>query len=210
MRLLLIDDHAMFREGLKQILAKQSDMNMIDETGNGHEALDKMRMNEYQVVILDLSMPGRSGWDILSEIKAEHPTIPVIILSMHPEDQYAIRMLRAGAAGYITKESDTGELLAAIRKVAKGGKYVSPLLAEKLAETVAQDSTRMPHQILSNREFQVLCFLASGKSLKEIADELCLSEKTITTYRARIMEKMQLRNNVELTHYAIQHKLIER
>jgi DNA-binding NarL/FixJ family response regulator len=208
-RILIADDHVLFREGLKQILAKNHDLCVTDEVGNGKDALDKILSTDYDVVVLDISMPGQTGWDILSEAKRHKPDLPILILSMHPEDQYAIRMLKAGASGYVSKESVPDELITAIRKVAAGGRYVSVALAEKLAFALNSQLEKMPHQLLSNREFQVMCMLASGKSLKEIADNLCLSEKTITTYRARILEKMQLRNNVELTHYAIQHKLID-
>jgi two-component system, NarL family, invasion response regulator UvrY len=207
-RLLIVDDHVMFREGLKQILAKQTDMQVMDEVGNGSDALKKIRDEEYDAVILDISMPGKSGWEILADLKNEKPELPVLILSMYPEDQFAVRMLKAGASGYLTKESAADELITAIRKVASGGRYVSSTLAERLAYILDAHSDKLPHQLLSNREFQVMCMLASGKTLKEIADELCLSEKTITTYRARILEKMQIRNNVELTHYVIQHKLL--
>jgi DNA-binding NarL/FixJ family response regulator len=208
-RILIADDHVLFREGLKQILSKHSDIVVTDEVGNGKDALDKIWSTDYDVVVLDISMPGQTGWDILSEAKRQKPDLPILILSMHPEDQYAIRMLKAGASGYVSKESVPDELITAIRKVAAGGRYVSQALAEKLAFALNTQTDKMPHQLLSNREFQVMCMLASGKSLKEIADNLCLSEKTITTYRARILEKLQLRNNVELTHYAIQHKLID-
>jgi two-component system, NarL family, invasion response regulator UvrY len=208
-RILIADDHVLFREGLKQILSKHSDIVVTDEVGNGKDALDKIWSTDYDVVVLDISMPGQTGWDILSEVKRQKPDLPILILSMHPEDQYAIRMLKAGASGYVSKESVPDELITAIRKVAAGGRYVSQALAEKLAFALNTQTDKMPHQLLSNREFQVMCMLASGKSLKEIADHLCLSEKTITTYRARILEKLELRNNVELTHYAIQHKLIE-
>lgn len=207
-RILIVDDHVMFREGLKQILAKHRDMNIVGEVGNGTDALQSIRSDEYDVVVLDISMPGQSGWDILNEIKLEKPGLAVLILSMHPEDQYAIRMLKAGASGYISKESVPEELILAIRKVASGGKYVSPTLAEKIAYALDAHSDKLPHQMLSNREFQVMSMLASGKSLKEIAEELSLSEKTITTYRARILEKLNLRNNVELTHYVIENKLL--
>jgi DNA-binding NarL/FixJ family response regulator len=207
-RILIVDDHVMFREGLKQILAKHRDMNIVGEVGNGTDALQSIRSDEYDVVVLDISMPGQSGWDILNEIKLEKPGLPVLILSMHPEDQYAIRMLKAGASGYISKESVPEELILAIRKVASGGKYVSPALAEKIAYALDSHADKLPHQLLSNREFQVMSMLASGKSLKEIAEELSLSEKTITTYRARILEKLNLRNNVELTHYVIENKLL--
>jgi DNA-binding NarL/FixJ family response regulator len=154
-------------------------------------------------------MPGQTGWDILSSIKHEQPELPVLILSMHPEEQYALRMLKAGASGYVTKESAADVLVGAVRKIASGGRYVSEVLAEKLASTLSSDMDLLPHHLLSNREFQVMSMLASGKTLKEIADVLCLSEKTITTYRARILEKLHLRNNVELAHYAIEHKLLD-
>jgi len=204
----MVDDHAMFREGLKHILAKHADLQITDEVGNGSDALQKIRSRDYDVVVLDISMPGQSGWEVLSEIRREKPHIPVLILSMHPEDQFAIRMLKAGASAYVSKECVAEELIAALRKVAAGGKYVSQALAEKLAFALDTRTDKLPHQLLSNREFEVMCMLASGKTLKEIADLLCLSEKTITTYRARILEKTQLRNNVELTRYVIQHKLL--
>jgi len=207
--ILLVDDHAMFREGLKQILGRWSDLHVAGEAGSGDEALELVRSRTFSLVVLDISMPGLSGWNVLSEIKREFPSLPVLILSMHPEDQYGIRVLRAGAAGYVSKESAAEDLIAAIRKVAGGGRHVSPALAERLAAGLDPTAGQQPHQALSNREFQVMGMLASGKSLGEIADELCLSEKTITTYRARILEKLQLRNNVELTHYAIEHRLLD-
>ncbi|MGA9115553.1 MAG: response regulator transcription factor [Bacteroidota bacterium] len=207
--ILLVDDHAMFREGLKQILGRWSDLRVAGEAGNGVEALEMVRSDTFSLVVLDISMPALSGWNVLSEIKREFPSLPVLILSMHPEDQYGIRVLRAGAAGYVSKESAAEDLIAAIRKVAGGGRHVSPALAERLAAELDPAAGQQAHQTLSNREFQVMGMLASGKSLGEIADELCLSEKTITTYRARILEKLQLRNNVELTHYAIEHRLLD-
>lgn len=208
-RILLADDHVLFREGLKQILGKHKDLRVLDEAGSGTEALEKIYSKHYDVVILDISMPGRSGLDILGEIRKAHPDLPVLILSMHPEDQYAVRVLRAGAAGYLTKESAASELITAIHKVASGGRYISPSVAERLADAVKVDHQESPHQTLSNREYQVMRMLASGKTLKEIAEDLFLSEKTITTYRARILEKMKLRNNVDLSHYAIKHKLLD-
>ena len=198
----------MFREGLKQILGREPDVHSVDEAGNGSEAMDRIRARHYTVVVLDISMPGQTGWDILSSIRHEKPGLPVLILSMHPEEQYAVRMLKAGAAGYVTKESAADVLIGAIRKVAAGGLYVSSVLAEKLASTLSPDSTVPLHQQLSNREFQVMSMLASGVTLREIADALCLSEKTITTYRARVLEKLGVRNNVELTRYAMEHKLL--
>lgn len=208
-RILLADDHVLFREGLKQILGKHKELRVMDEAGSGTEALEKIYRNRYDVVILDISMPGRSGLDILGEIRSERPDLPVLILSMHPEDQYAVRVLRAGAAGYLTKESAASELITAIHKVASGGRYISAEVAERLADAVKIDHQTAPHQQLSNREFQVMRMLAAGKTLREIAESLILSEKTITTYRARILEKMNLRNNVDLSHYAIQHRLLD-
>jgi DNA-binding NarL/FixJ family response regulator len=206
--ILLVDDHAMFREGLKQILAKHSDMRVVDEAGSGQEVIAKILQHKLDVVLLDISLPGRSGPELLSEIKKLKPDLAVLVLSMHPEDQYAVRLMKAGALGYITKESAPEELISAIRKVAIGRHYISSKLAEEMAVALETDTPTLPHLILSNREFHVMRMLASGKSLKEIANELLISEKTVTTYRSRILEKMKLHNNVELTLYAIQNKLL--
>jgi two-component system, NarL family, invasion response regulator UvrY len=206
-RILIVDDHTMFREGLKQILAKHADIVVAGEAGSGDEALALVKTVPCDTLVLDISLPGRSGWEILSELQREHPELPVLILSMHPEDQYAVRMLRAGASGYVGKDSAADELIAAIRKVAGGGRYVSAAIAEQLAFAVRRDPGVQPHETLSNREFQVMCRLAAGKPLKAIAEELFLSEKTITTYRARILEKLGLQNNIELTHYVRDHRL---
>lgn len=208
-RILVVDDHAIVREGLKQILGDVNDMSVRDEAGNGQEALSKIRDAEFDVVLLDISMPGRSGLEVLKEIKAERPKLPVLILSMHAEEQYAIRALRAGASGYVTKASAPDELIGAIRKVSCGRKYVSSSLAEKLALELDIDTKKPPHETLSDREYQVMLMLASGKSVKEIADELCLSVKTISTYRSRVMEKMGMKKNAELTLYAIQNHLVD-
>jgi DNA-binding NarL/FixJ family response regulator len=206
--ILLVDDHAMFREGLKQILAKHSDMRVVDEAGSGQEVIAKILQHKLDVVLLDISLPGRSGPELLSEIKKLKPDLAVLVLSMHPEDQYAVRLMKAGALGYITKESAPEELISAIRKVAIGRHYISSKLAEEMAVALETDTPTLPHLTLSNREFHVMRMLASGKSLKEIANELLISEKTVTTYRSRILEKMKLHNNVELTLYAIQNKLL--
>ncbi len=208
-KILIADDHVLFREGLKQILGKHRELRVIDEAGSGNEAMQKILHSSCDVVILDISMPGRSGLDILAEIRKVKPDLPVLIVSMHPEDQYAVRVLRAGASGYLTKESAAAELISAIHKVAAGGRYISPSVAERLADAIENDRDEAPHHTLSNREFQVMRMLAAGKTLKEIAEDLILSEKTITTYRARILEKMDLRNNVELSHYAIKHDLLD-
>jgi two-component system invasion response regulator UvrY len=208
-RILVVDDHAIVREGLKQILADVNDMAVRDEAAGGQEALTKIRSGEFDVVLLDISMPGRSGLEILKEIKAERPKLPVLILSMHAEEQYAVRTLRAGASGYLTKASAPDELIGAIRKVSCGRKYVSSSLAEKLAVELDIDTKKPPHATLSDREYQVMLMLASGKSVKEIADELFLSVKTISTYRSRVMEKMNMKKNAELTLYAIQNHLVD-
>jgi two-component system, NarL family, invasion response regulator UvrY len=208
-RILVADDHAIVREGLKQILGDVNDMAVRDEAAGGQEALTKIRSGEFDVVLLDISMPGRSGLEILKEIKAERPKLPVLILSMHAEEQYAVRALRAGASGYLTKASAPDELIGAIRKVSCGRKYVSSSLAEKLALELDIDTKKPPHATLSDREYQVMLMLASGKSVKEIADELCLSVKTISTYRTRLMEKMNMKKNAELTLYAIQNHLVD-
>jgi DNA-binding NarL/FixJ family response regulator len=208
-RILVVDDHAIVREGLKQILGDVKDMAVLAEAGNGQEAMDQIRRQTFDVILMDISMPGRSGLEILKDIKNEHPKLPVLILSMHPEEQYAIRALRAGAAGYMNKSSAPDELIGAIRKVSAGRKYVSPSLAEKLAFELGTDPTRLPHELLSDREYQVMMMLAAGKSVSEIGLELCLSVKTISTYRARIMEKMNLKKNAELTLYAVQQHLLQ-
>lgn len=208
-KVLIADDHAVVRQGLRQILTETADMTMAGEAANGLEALDRARAGEYDVLVLDLTMPGRSGFDILKELRAEKSKLPVLILSMHAEEQFAVRLLKAGASGYLNKESAPDELVKAIRKVVSGGRYVSPALAEKLAFEMDSDSDGLLHDSLSDREFQVLRMMAAGQTVKEIATELALSVKTISTYRARILEKMNLRTNAELIHYAIQNQLVD-
>src|SRR5208337_3916828 len=205
--ILIVDDHAVVRAGLRQIISDVSDMAVADEADSAIEALTKIRKKGYSMVVLDISMPGKSGLDVLKEIRNEHPKLPVLMLSMYPEDQYAIRVLRSGASGYMTKDSAPEELVTAIRTVAAGRKYISPLLAEKLAFNLDEDTKKEPHEMLSDREYQVLCMIASGKTASEIADQLSLSVKTISTYRSRILEKMKLKNNAELTNYAIKNHL---
>jgi len=209
LRLLIADDHPIVRRGLKQIIAETSDMVVADEASNGWEVLSKVRATNYDVVLLDISMPGRSGVDILRELKNERPGLPVLILSIHPEEQYAVRALRAGASGYLTKKSAPDELVAAIRKVSMGGKYVSSSLAEKLASDLESGDEQLLHNNLSDREYQVMLLIASGKTVTEIADELSLSIKTISTYRSRILEKMKIKNNAELTYYAMKNQLVD-
>jgi len=208
-RILIADDHAIVREGLKQIVAETSDMVVADEASSGHEVLNKVRDNEYDVVVLDISMPGGDGLNILKQIKREIPKLFVLVLSMHPEEQYAVRVLKAGAAGYLTKESAPDELITAIRRVSTGRKYVSSSLAEKLALDLVSEKEKPLYETLSDREYQVMCMIASGKKVKEIAEELCLSVKTISTYRSRVLYKMRMKNNAELTHYAIKQGLVE-
>jgi len=208
-RILIADDHTIVREGLKQILAETPDMVVADEARNGQEVFAKVSKNEYDVVLLDISMPGRSGLEVLKQLKGEHPKLPILILSMYSEEQYAMRALRAGASGYMTKESAPDELIEAIRKVSQGRKYVSPSLAEKLAVSLELGEEKPPHEMLSDREYQVMCMIASGKTIKEIAEELSLSVKTISTYRSRILEKLNFKTNAAITHYAVQNRLVE-
>jgi two-component system invasion response regulator UvrY len=209
LKILIADDHAIVRQGLKQIVTETRDMTVAGEASNGQELLNKIREGEYDVVVLDITMPVRDGMDVLRQLRSEKPRLPVLMLSIHPEEQYALRALRAGASGYLTKESAPDELVVAIRKVSSGGKYISASLAEKLAFELEFGHEQALHEVLSDREYQVLCLIASGKTVTEIAQELSLSEKTISTYRSRILEKMNMKNNAELTYYAIKNQLIE-
>jgi len=209
-RVLIADDHAVVRKGLKQILAETTDIVVAGEAHNGQEVLNKVRKSgDWDVVVLDITMPGTSGLDILKEMKNEHPKLPVLVLSIHPEDQYAMRVLKSGASGYMTKESAPEELVKAIRKVATGGKYVTPGMAEKLLFDLGSDPERPLHENLSDREYQVMCLITSGKTVKEIAKEMSLSIKTISTYRTRILEKMKMKTSAELIHYGIRNKLVD-
>lgn len=208
-RILVADDHAVVRRGVRDILAEQPDMEVQGEAQNALEVLQLLRKQAWDVVILDINMPGRSGLEILGEIKERHPQLPVLVLSAHSEEQYAVRLFKAGAVGYLTKESAPELLIQAVRKVHGGGRYVSPGLAERLAATLARDSDRPLHECLTDREFQVLCLIASGRTVTEIADELTLSVKTVSTYRTRLLQKMKLRTNAELTHYAVRNDLVE-
>ena len=208
-KILIADDHAIVREGLKQIVMETSDMIIADEASNGHQALKKVFKNDYDVVVLDITMPDINGLDVLKQLKIQKPAIPILVLTMHPEEQYAMRMLRAGASGYLTKASASDELISAIRKVSLGRKYVSATLAEKLAFELEGDTERLLHETLSDREYQVMCMIAGGKQVKQIAEELYLSIKTISTYRSRILEKMKMKNNAEITRYAIKNRLVD-
>jgi two-component system invasion response regulator UvrY len=207
LKILIADDHPVVRRGLKQIVAEIPGMAVADEATNGWEALSKVQAGDYDVVLLDITMPGKNGIEVLTQLKSEKPGLPILVLSMHPEKQFAVRALRAGASGYLTKESAPDELVTAIQKVSSGGKYISPSLAEELA-SVIQQSEKLPHENLSNREYQVMCLLASGKTATEIAKEMSLSVKTISTYRSRILEKMGMKNNAELIHYAVENHLV--
>lgn len=208
-RTLVADDHPVVRAGLKQILVSASDILVVGESADGMNLLAQIRETRCDVVLLDITLPGRNGLEILREVKREYPRLAVLILSIHPEDQYALRALKAGAAGYLTKESAPDQLVEAVRKVARGGKYLSPAVAELLADDLETDSDKPLHETLSDREYQVLCLIAAGRKAKDIAQTLALSVKTVSTYRARILAKMRIETNVGLTHYALRHGLIE-
>jgi DNA-binding NarL/FixJ family response regulator len=208
-KLLMADDHTVVREGLKQIVADTNDIVVTGEASDGREVLAKVSKEDYDVVILDISMPGPGGLEILKQLKRENPELPILILSIYPEEQYATRALKAGASGYLTKESAPDELIMAIQTAYNGKKYVSSFLAEKLAHDLEIDTEILRHEKLSDREFQIMIMISEGKRLKDIAMELYLSDKTITTYRSRILEKMRMKNNSELTRYAIENNLIE-
>ena len=209
MKVLITDDHAVLRRGLKQILEDGFGKIQFGEAANTSEAIAQVAKENWDLVVLDITMPGRSGLDALKEIKALKPTTRVLVLSVHSEDQFAVRVLKAGASGFLNKDSAPEELVKAVRKVLAGGRYVSASLAEKLAFTLDHPSDQLPHQTLSDREFQVLRMIGSGKTVSEIAEELSLSVKTVSTYRARILEKMKLNTNAELTRYAFENKLVE-
>ena len=208
-KILIADDHMIVREGMKQIISEIPDMTVADEARTGHEALNKALTKDYDVVVLDITMPGINGLDVMKQIKAQKPHLPVLVLSVHSEEQYAVRVLKAGASGYLTKDSASDELIAAIRKISSGRKYITSSLAEKLAFNLESDTDKPRHESLSDREFQVLCMIASGKTIAEIAENLFLSENTIRTYRSRILEKMNMKSNNEITSYTIKHGLIE-
>lgn len=206
--ILIADDHAIVREGLKQIIAEEPDMKVTGEAGDAHEMFNLLQKRHWDIIVLDISMPGQSGLEALKEIRSIYPQVPVLILSMYGEEQYGIRALRSGAAGFLKKVSAPREFAVAIRKIVNGGKYISETLAEKLADYL-ENGKSFPHEVLSNREYQILCQIASGMSAEQIAEELSISVHTVYSYRNRILEKMKLKSSVELTQYAIQNKLIE-
>ena len=208
LRVLMVDDHAIVRRGLRALLSEEFHGAAFGEASDARQALEELRRQKWDVALLDMTLPGKSGLDFLKELKAEWPTLPVLVLSGHPEEQFALRVLKAGAAGYLTKESAPGELVRAIRKVLAGGRYVSPELAEKFALTFTQDLTRLPHETLSDREYAVMSRIGLGKTVSEIAEELSLSVKTISTYRARVLEKLGVKNNAAIVQYAIRNGLV--
>lgn len=208
-RIFITDDHSLIREGLKKIINDEKDISIIGEAGNAKDTMSFVLNKNIDILILDLNLPDKSGLDLLKELKSLKPELKILILSMHPEDRFAMRVLRAGAAGYITKESVGEELVRAIRKVYNGGKYVSESLAEMLAFEIQGGGDKPIHEVLSDREFQVLQMIASGKTLAEISEALSLAVTTISTYRARVLEKLNLHSNAELIHYAITNKLLD-
>jgi DNA-binding NarL/FixJ family response regulator len=208
-RILVADDHPVVRRGLKQIVAQEPDMAVLGEAQNGQETLDLVRNQEWDIVVFDLSMPGRGGLETLRELKRIRRNLPVLVLSIHPPDQFAARVFKAGAAGYLTKESAPAELVRGIRKVIAGGHYVSPSVAEQLAVELEENGGSASHESLSDREYEVLRLIGAGKTVNQIADALALSVKTVSTYRARILEKMKMKTTAELIRYAIQHHLVD-
>ena len=208
LRIVIADDHSIFRRGVKDLLVDGLGAVTVGECGNAHELLQLVRTKKWDVVILDIGMPGTTGTDALMQLKRECPSLPVIMLSMHPEDQYAVRMFKAGASAYLTKGSAPEELMAAIKKVMQGGNYVSPSLGEKLVHLFHRNDEQAPHELLSDREFEVMRLLSLGKTVSEIAESLHLGTTTISTYRARLLEKLRLKNNAELMHYAVQQGIV--
>ena len=206
-KILIADDHPLFRQGLKNAFEEMPDVEVISEAENSNDVIGKVRDNDINLVLLDIAMPGKGGLEVLKQLKTEFPRIPVLILSVYPENQYAVRFIKAGASGYLTKESSVDTLLEAVRKVSQGGNYASADITEKLAFDFL-NTDKFPHELLSDREYQVFSMIAAGKSLTEIGNELSLSVKTISTHRSRILDKMKMKKNAELIHYAIQHHLI--
>jgi len=208
MKILICDDHKIVRDGLRQILQQLQDVSFIGEASDGNEALSLLKKEVFDIMLLDISLPGKSGLEVLQSVKTKWPSINVLMLSMYPQEQYAIRSIKLGASGYLTKDTASEELLLAVKKVSEGGKYISQSLAENLFNHMDENSSRQKHDILSAREFEIMIQLASGKSLLEIGEQLYISHKTVSTYRSRIMEKMELSKNTELTRYCLENNLI--
>jgi DNA-binding NarL/FixJ family response regulator len=208
LKILIADDHALFREGLKQILQENFEGAVLDQASNGYEVLDKISGNDYDLLLLDIARPGISGLDVLKQLRIIRPKLHALVLSMYPEGQYAVRAIRAGASGYLTKRSASDELIEAINKVLKGGIYVTTAIAEKLMIDFRPDTGKPPHELLSDREFQIFCMIAAGKTVSTIAEELNLSVKTVSTHRVHILDKMNMKNSAELTNYAIKYQVI--
>jgi two-component system invasion response regulator UvrY len=208
-RILIVDDHAIVREGLKQILSDDENLVVAGEAENASEALQLAREKDFDLVLLDISLPDRDGLELLETLKKAHPKLSILMLSMYRETQYAVRAIKSGASGYLNKQSAPDQLVSAIKQVVTGRKYITPSVAEALALEISVGKDTLPHESLSNREFQTLCLLASGKPVSAIAEKLSLSVKTVSMYRTRLLEKMHLKNNAELTHYAIRHGLVE-
>ena len=207
--ILLADDHAIVRDGLRQIIADTDDLTVAGEAVNGSEVIARVRERNWDVLLLDISMPGKNGLELIKQIKIERPKMPILILSMHDEEQYALRALRAGAAGYLTKDSDARQLLTVIRKVAGGGVYLSPAMAERMARELMPATDALPHTLLSDREYQIFELIVRGHSLTNIAEQLCLSVKTVSTHKSNILQKMNMSNQAELIRYAIRHELAD-
>lgn len=207
-KILIADDHPYIREGLKKIISKEPGMTVVDEASNGQEALNKAWEKDYDVVLLDISMHGMSGLDVLKQLKKQKPKLAILILTMHPEEEYAVRVLKLGASGYLIKESAPDELIRAIKKVSEGGKYVSSSVAERLAFEIGADYSKPLHEALADREYQVMCMIGKGKTARKIAEELSLSVATVATYRSRILEKMMMKTSSEIIYYAVKNNLI--
>jgi two-component system invasion response regulator UvrY len=207
-RVLIVDDHAIVRRGLRELLSDEFQGPAFGEAPDARQALEQLRKKEWDIALLDIALPGKSGLDLLKELKAEWPKLPVLVLSAHPEDQFAVRALKAGAGGYMTKECAPEELAKAVRKILAGGRYVSPTLAEALAMGVTKDLTRTPHETLSDREYEVMSRIASGKTVTEIGEELSLSPKTVSTYRSRVLLKLSVKNSAAIVQYAIRNGLV--
>lgn len=208
-RILLVDDHAILRSGLRQILSDTEGIDVAGEAENSAQAIRMVREQKFDAVLLDITLPDRNGLETLKILKREHPKLAVLILTMHGEDEFGVRALKAGASGYLTKKSAPEQLVNAVRQVAAGRRYIGPTLAEELANSLGDEGDQLPHELLSDREYQVLCMIAAGVGLSEMAGKLSISPKTVSVYRARVMAKMKLRNNAEITHYAIKHNLVQ-